>query len=256
MMVDEELNLIQGLIDRRYRDLRTEILNQAKKILWGKETEEVVQAKFGFEITIKKLMCLKPNTWLNDEVINFYMHMLIAHDIAMCNEDPSRKRSHLFSSFFMERLLVTDGTYMYLNIEKWSKGLDIFELDKLFFPINIDNTHWALAVVFPQLKQIHYFDSMGNDGEEYMSSLRQWVIDEAKSKKNLTLNPNDWTLVCRHDIPQQDNGWDCGVFTVACADFLLDNLPLNENSYSQAKMEFWREKIAVDILNGYLSYTL
>jgi Ulp1 family protease len=45
--------------------------------------------------------------------------------------------------------------------------------------VNINNTHWALAVVFPQLKQIHYFDSMGNGCEEYMSSLRQWVIDEA-----------------------------------------------------------------------------
>ena len=53
------------------------------------------------------------------------------------------------------------------------------------------------------------------------------------------------------EIPKQDNGFDCGVFTIVCADYLLDNLPLN---YSQANMEFWREKIAIDILRGRLRY--
>ena len=58
--------------------------------------------------------------------------------------------------------------YVYLCvciIIRWTKNFDIFEKDKLFFPINIDNTHWTMMVVYVQDKRVMYLDSMGQLGE-------------------------------------------------------------------------------------------
>jgi Ulp1 family protease len=38
-----------------------------------------------------------PNTWLNDENINFYMEMLNARDAALCQQDRDRMPSYFFS---------------------------------------------------------------------------------------------------------------------------------------------------------------
>ena len=206
-------------------------------------------------MTRRKFCCLRPNVWLNDEVINFYMNMLQDRDNSLCAKFPGRKKSHFFNSFFVHRLLKTDLEYNYDNVKRWSNHFDIFELDKIFIPINIDNMHWTLAVVYPQLKQIHYFDSMGGNGDFFLKGLRQWVMDEARTKKNQILDPSEWTLINhRHECPQQGNAVDCGVFTIICADFLSDNLPIDESSYSQARMPFFRLKIGCDILKGILAY--
>jgi sentrin-specific protease 1 len=213
--------------------------------------EDTFQDKFNMEITGRKLRCLKPSTWLNDEVINFYMKMLQERDDTLCEQNENRRHSHFFNSFFAERLLVTDRCYNYENVKRWSKKLDIFEMDKNFFPINIGNMHWTLAVVYPQKKRIEYFDSMRGKGEFYTDALLRWIQDEAVTR-GLNINMEEWTTYSRsHEIPQQGNGFDCGVFTIIAADFLSDNLPL---LYSQSDMESFRLKIILRILNGCLDY--
>ena len=62
---------------------------------------------------------------------------------------------------------------------------------------------------------------------------------------------NDLKLIQDKDIPQQTNDFDCGVFSVALADFKSDNLPL---VYSQTDMPYWRTKIGCDIVRGKLRY--
>jgi hypothetical protein len=146
-------------------------------------------------------------TWLNDEVINYYMQMLNERDVALCAKNPARRASHCFSSFFMERLLDGDrNVYTFQNIKRWvvslelcgfcvvwmcvirfflyvyvyvciiirwtnnfSKYIDIFEKKKLFFPINIGNTHWAMMVVYVQEKRVMYLDSMGQLGNKWVN---------------------------------------------------------------------------------------
>jgi len=112
-----------------------------------------------------------------------------------------------------------------------------------------------LAVVYPKKEEIHFCDSMGNDGNWYLEQILNWVIDEALTKKGVALQSSDWKLIssCKL-IPQQHNGFDCGTFVIACADALSDDLPLNESTYNQGRMPFWRQKIAVDILRGKLTY--
>ena len=241
------------LLDSRFRLLEKTDIDRVQSTLQRCMTEDeaILKDKFNIEMTGRKLRCLKPNTWLNDEVINFYMKMLQERDDTLFERDKNRRHSHFFNTFFAERLLKTDKHYKYENVKKWSKKLDIFEMDKIFFPINIDNMHWTLAVVYPQEKRIEYFDSMRGKGKFYMDGLLQWIKDEAATKEH-PINIEEWTTYSRSDeIPQQGNGFDCGMFAIIAADFLLDNLPLQ---YSQQNMEFFRMKIIVHILNGTLDY--
>jgi sentrin-specific protease 1 len=186
------------------------------------------------------------------------MMMLKERDNALCvratTVDTPRRPSWFFPSFFMELLLITDKKYCYANIKRWSKNFDVFEMDKIFFPINLSNTHWAMAVVCIQKLEIHYYDSMSGNGKskDWLDGLLQWLVDEALDKKRATLDTSKWCLLdCEEHVPQQNNGVDCGVFALMCADFLSDNLPL---TYTQDNMAFFRRKIAADIIRGSLQY--
>lgn len=182
------------------------------------------------------------------------MALLNDREAILCISENSRRISHYFNSFFVERLLNTDREYRYSNVKRWSKKFDIFELDKIFFPINTSNTHWSSVVVFPQREEIYYLDSLYGLGLRYMEGLLEWVVDEAKEKKGETLDRTRWKLITARNISKQGNDNDCGTFTIEYADFLSDNLPLDEHSFTQMDMPFFREKIAADILRGRLLY--
>jgi sentrin-specific protease 1 len=250
---DESVRNIQ-LIELRYVHLQADLLATATAILEGEPTEDVIQNKFKVNVTKKILCCLKDGEDLNDEVINFYMAMLNDYDRWKSKENPGCKKSHFFSSFFIAKLL-TNNKYEYRNVSRWTKDIDIFEFDNICFPINFDDKHWMLAVVYPKKKEIHFCDSIGSNGRLYLQRILEWVIDEASTKKGVTLQPSDWKLIShRNGIPQQQNKFDCGTFVIACADALSDDLPLNETTYNQERMPIWRQKIAVDILRGKLTY--
>jgi sentrin-specific protease 1 len=251
-----ESNAHDLLIAARRADIPSAELDTIKAILKGPNNNDVIIDKFSIDMTRAKLICLKPSTWLNDEVINFYMNMLQERDLGLTEKaggEVNRKSSHYFSSFFIDRL-VADGKYNYKNVQRWSRKFDVFSKDKIFMPINLSQTHWVMAVAFVQKKEIHYFDSMSGSGKRFLPHILQWFVDEAKDKKkgSIVVNPEEWKLIDQEDdVPQQRNGVDCGVFSTICADFLSDDLPLK---YSQEEMGDYRQKIGAAIVRGVISY--
>jgi sentrin-specific protease 1 len=170
-------------------------------------------------VTRKSMHTLRPEKWLNDEIIHYYYNMLSKRDAELCLKDPTRLRSHFFKSFFMTALMneAGCGQYKYKNVKKWSEkvpGKDIFNLDKNFVPININQRHWIVAVIFIQEKKIEIFDSLKkNDkdyygGKPYLDTLFKYIQDDHLDKKKYPLaDINDWELVSSQwSSPQQDNG--------------------------------------------------
>jgi sentrin-specific protease 1 len=102
------------------------------------------------------------------------------------------------------------GKYAYTNVESWSKkvpGEDVFNLKYIFCPINVDNMHWTLAVIFMEEKKIQYFDSMGGTEMNKLEGLLEYLKDEWKVKKGGEMDVSEWRLVeCTSDTPQQRNG--------------------------------------------------
>ena len=111
-----------------------------------------------------RLFCLNEGAWLNDEIINFHMNMFNVRDVELCGLVSSpRVRSYCFSSFFMAKLLERN-TFNYSLVAKWAAKVDLFSINKIFVPINIDNIHWTLLVVYVSERRLVYYDSMGYDG--------------------------------------------------------------------------------------------
>jgi Ulp1 family protease len=86
--------------------------------------------------------------WINDEVLVCYLGKLV---------DIVGAKTHVFNPHFLVMLLnqkhssrVCRGKFEYDNAQKWGKRVcrgGIFELDKLFIPVNLGDNHWILIVV-------------------------------------------------------------------------------------------------------------
>ena len=129
---------------------------------------------------------------------------------------------------------------------------------------------------------------MNGPGTRYLRAAMKWIIDEGTAKKKITVDQSEWMLIDRyHDyanmetvlrssghgpfsdqmyrsrsgepvypgayVPQQLNGFDCGMFVCIYADFVSDNVPLL-NAFSQADMPHFRRKVGTDILRGTINY--
>lgn len=77
--------------------------------------------------------------------------------------------------------------------------------------------------------------------------MRTWIVAEHQDKKKSPFDLSDWKNVTHKDIPQQENGYDCGVFMLKFADFI--SLGLKTNLFDQSNMRYFRRKLALDILN-------
>ena len=247
---------VQDMVDARMQLLDPEQIHRVEMVLNGPRNDEVLIDKFNVEMRRKDLTTLRDGSWLNDEVINFYMQLLKQREARLCEVDPTRLPNRYMNSFFVHKLLDAEGKYVYSNVRRWTKAFDVFQSDKVFFPVNLSNTHWTLAVVHVQERYIAYYDSMAGTGMKYLKALLQWVQDEHKDKKGSELDTSDWRLEpCdAESTPQQMNGVDCGVFTTMFADFLSDALPLM--SFQQMHIPMFRRKIAHFILNGELDYPI
>lgn len=240
------------------RDLTEEEQALVQRVLYEIGPGDEVLAQTGTD-TIQRVSIqrLRPRQWLNDEVIHYFYVMLQIRDEQLCAEQPGRRRSHFFKSFFMTKLLnighaTMNGKYEYKNVKRWSKkvpGKDIFELDKIIFPINVSEMHWTCAVIFMQEKRIQFYDSLGDPGRDYLEHLFRYVQDEHMDKKKKPLPDADqWEMVeCTSSTPRQLNGFDCGVFTCMFADFLSKDCPL---VFDQSHITQCRERIALSIMKG------
>ena len=71
---------------------------------------ELIIEKNNIEISRDKASCLHPRQWLNDEVINFYMHLI--HD--------KYPKSYIWNSFFWLKVSGDGKGYNYKSVQRWT----------------------------------------------------------------------------------------------------------------------------------------
>ena len=164
------------------------------------------------------MQTLAPGIWLNDEIINYFLKIcLAALDEKLCMEQPTRRRSHCYNSFFIQNLFDTKASnkdlrwkYNYKNVRRWSgkvPGGNIFNLKYILCPINTDNEHWSCAVISIQEKKIQYYDSLGQTDKNILGGLLQYVADEYLREHGRKMDVSGWEMVdCTKDTPRQRNG--------------------------------------------------
>ncbi|KFQ69894.1 Sentrin-specific protease 2, partial [Phaethon lepturus] len=220
----------------------TEAMEREVFAAFGKgEPDEIMSSAFKLKVTREDIHTLKNLRWLNDEVINFYMTLLVER-----NKKEGYPAVHAFSTFFYPKL-ISGG---YKAVKRWTRAVDLFKHDLILVPIHL-RVHWALVVIDVRKKTIKYFDSMGQKGDKICETLFQYLQEESREKRNLELTLLEWTLhsMESHEIPQQLNGSDCGVFMCKYADFILRDKPI---TFTQNHMPYFRKKMVWEIIHQQL----
>jgi len=244
----------EDLIAERRKPLDIALLSKVEAIFENGSPDDKVIFKFNIEIQQKDLVRLIPPEWLNDQLINFYMEMLAVRDDDLCQKFTGRKKSLFIPTQFMGKMMPTKDKYEPDEVARWLQKSDIFSMNKLYLPINVTNTHWVLAVVYMERKEIHFLDSLRGNGKKYMEGILQWIEGRAGGTSNF--NSAEWKLKSIDNNSRQFNGYDCAMFVLLYADFLSDDLPITSSSFIEADIPFFRQKLACDILRGSLSYEL
>jgi sentrin-specific protease 1 len=80
----------------------------------------------------------------------------------------------------------------------------------------------------------------------YSQLLREYVDLEHLNKKSKPFDWTGWIDYCPRDTPQQENGYDCGVFTCQFLEALSRGMDSPFN-FSQRSMAFLRRRMILEI---------
>jgi sentrin-specific protease 1 len=209
---------------------------------YREEFQDEVLVKLGHvPITRGTFQCLKPRTWLNDELINGYMRLLDSRDALLCYYFPEDRKRSLFLSSYS----ILKGLRGHEEASKFSKKINIFkDIKSIYIPLNTPNTHWSLGAIDIEKKCILYYDSFHDEDQDFISLMKGYLTFEAERLK-VQIDINEWLVLLPKDNPVQKDGTECGVHVLIIADHLSDNLPIE---YSARDTEHWRVKIASAIL--------
>ncbi|CAJ0935937.1 unnamed protein product, partial [Mesorhabditis belari] len=202
---------------------------------------EVMGKCFGVEIMRKDLLTLRPSQWLNDEVINAFLSLLVDRS----EKSSKYPKAYTFNTFFYKN--IRDPNKGYKSVARWTRKVDIFAKEVVFVPVHLD-VHWCMAIINMIEQKIEYYDSMAgySDSDQCLRLLLDYLVKEAENKKK-AFNPKEWSTVFRQDCPQQKNGYDCGVFSCLFAEYASRQADL---TFTQADINYYRKRMAWEICNA------
>ncbi|KAL6242844.1 hypothetical protein RBB50_010490 [Rhinocladiella similis] len=185
------------------------------------------------------------DSWLNDEVINGYLKIIVEH--GKKNDRPTQVPTHhAFVSFFYNNLAEKG----YDSVKRWANrakigGKRLLETEQVFIPIN-RGMHWTLCVVSGKNKTITHYNSLGGNGRPYVETIKKWVKEELGS----AYHEEEWIFDYSGETPHQTNMDDCGVFTITSARQIM--LGLTPMSYNADQIQLQRRRIVAELMNGAL----
>lgn len=199
--------------------------------IFGKSGNNILNKSGNIQISQRDFQTLNEGRWLNDTIIEFYM----------LNIENSTPKTATFNSFFYSNL----SERGYQGVRRWMKRkkLVISELEKVFVPINLNRSHWVLSVIDISKKSIFYIDSLSHGPSpasfSILENLQRYLYEESNRQLG-----NDFELICLNS-PQQNNGFDCGIYLCMNALFISKNLPLTYDTSEANKMRPYIGKLVL-----------
>lgn len=201
--------------------------------------DEILSSKFNLNIFRHDMLTLSGHNWLNDQIINFYMCLLVERGKRA--EWPS---VYAMNTFFYPKLKKSG----YVSLRRWTRQVDLFMYDIIAIPIHL-GFHWCMAIINVKQKTVKYYDNMGFPNGKCLKLLFNYLCDEHLAKKGTDFDKSGWKLENVRDIPQQMNGGNCGVFACTFAEFVTRYANI---TFTHKDMIYLRRKMVLEILNGEL----
>uniref|UniRef100_A0A8C6Q7L4 SUMO specific peptidase 2 n=1 Tax=Nothobranchius furzeri TaxID=105023 RepID=A0A8C6Q7L4_NOTFU len=223
--------------------LTKEMAAEISEALAQSDPSLVLSAAFKLRITQRDLATLQEGGWLNDEVINFYLSLIMERSSGKA----AQLKVYSFSTFFFPKLRGGGQPGGHTAVKRWTKAVDIFVFDLILVPLHL-GVHWAMAIIDFKSKTVKSFDSMGQRHDDICRLLLLYLKEEHRVKKGKELDSTKWTVgsLKAGEIPQQRNGNDCGVFACKYADYIAKARPL---TFKQCHMPLFRKVMMWEILN-------
>lgn len=200
---------------------------------------------FRIQIYLNDILTLKDGKWLNDNIIDFYLSLIVERSQLQFDNDKSLPKIFAYSTHFYTSL-ENNG---YQSVARWGKRkkLDVKGIDYILIPVNRSNTHWCLSRINIKDKQFEFYDSLGGKARKVFDNLKEYMIKETE-KQYPGYNPGyeNWNCIDM-ECEQQLNGYDCGVFTCKNSEVLARDGDLN--GFSQSDMRGLRRRMVWEITN-------
>ncbi|KAK2715174.1 hypothetical protein QYM36_009976, partial [Artemia franciscana] len=181
IFLPEEVEIIEE--EEALPEITDEMESIIQEAFKKKSDDDVLIEAFNQKIIKRDIRTLGPGVWLNDQVINFYLNMIV---------ERSKERFHkcyTFNTFFLTKLLESG----HAGLKRWTRKIDIFENEILLVPVHLA-VHWCMAVIDFSDKSIRYYDSMGTPRPDICKALLKYLKAEAVEKKKSAIVENEWTL--------------------------------------------------------------
>jgi hypothetical protein len=226
----------------------------------------------GVDLNVSSYNTTKDTVWLNDTVLNFFLSLM---------ERWYRRKGvkvRIMNTHFISMLIGPFGNeYNYGAAKMFCSGIALSHEDLIIVPVFTQRPckHWALAVLYPQLRRIEFRDSLGNTGVPVMNCLLKYFLQRIgglpeigavgrqskKRKTNSTVNlenqcdrfildPGEWELRDRlRDCAQQAEGHECGVMLAMNAEATVAGYVLHKQAGSRQETDAYRKIIRCALLN-------
>merc|ERR1719186_924235 len=135
-------------------------LEMEEDILKAKRSRgEVLVYSHNIQITHKDIDTLHGLNWLNDQIINFYLQMIVSRS----NQEGFLK-VYAPSPFFYPKMMSQGHS----ALKRWTRKIDIFAKDLMIIPVHL-GMHWCLATVDFRKPGVYYYDSMGGNNKQCLA---------------------------------------------------------------------------------------
>ncbi|XP_076765830.1 sentrin-specific protease 8 [Xylocopa sonorina] len=177
---------------------------------------EIVLSYYDYLLRARDVALLQGSQWLNDVIIGFYFEYL---DETLNKKGP--KLLYFISPELTQLLKMTDPS----QYDIFFNPTNMSECRCIFFPLNNCNkkdaaggSHWSLLVYSKQDKTCYHFDSSkgynNSTASKFAENLMSYFLDKDESNKKFV----------DVDCPQQDNGYDCGIYVLCLADVITEHV--------------------------------
>ncbi|GBG73892.1 hypothetical protein CBR_g17607 [Chara braunii] len=218
-------------------------------------------------ITDDDLNLLKPMSFINDTLVDFYMKYLEQQFLGDEKED----RFYIFNSFFFRKLrdskkasttCCCDGGQLLAEaladpLRKWTRRVNLFDYSYLVIPIN-ESAHWSVVIICHPgdvVKQptrgddirsvtpcILHLDSLSGSHTNVDLPIRRYLLDEHvvrfrsdqpvhsmyQAARSSFFDSKSFPMY-KPKVPQQGNFTDCGLFVIHYVELFCQQAPLSFN---------------------------
>ncbi|KAK1614750.1 hypothetical protein QYE76_049576 [Lolium multiflorum] len=217
--------------------------------------KNVYRSVRGDEVNAERLRVVLDEKWLSDDVIDGYighLNLRVGDDRFLC---PAWRSKYLVdranagdkpkeSSKNIDSAMVRSGAVGRVVTEYTVR-------DKVYFPLNIGNTHWTTVVMHIPKQEFQVLDSLYplEFTLETVEALRRQIAEDMQVANEVTSgnhpDVSKWPIL-EYDMPQQHDGNSCGLFVIECMEHWDGDRMTAE--ISQIKINARRRRVVAEMM--------